>query len=310
MFRFFDVIKKEDEKLSKSSEKIKKGLASIFTGKKLDKKTIDELEELLITSDIGINIVENIIQFLEKNKFDKEITVNEVKEIIFQKLFGVFKNISSNFIDFDKKPYVLMFLGVNGSGKTTIIGKIAKKLKNEGKKVLLSACDTFRAGATEQLNEWAKKVGVDMVRAERENEDPSSVAYKSLLKAQKEDYDVLLIDTAGRFYNNQNLMAELEKMDRVLKKIDANTPDKNILVLDATIGQNSIKQLEVFDKSINVDGLIINKMDGTSKGGVLVSIVDRFRKPIYAVGVGEKIDDIKNFDAKEFLDELLGIFTI
>ncbi len=284
-------------------DKIKTGLSSIFTGKKLDEEMIEELENILITSDININIVNNITNFLRKNKYDKNVSIDDVKTIIFNEINKIFSTIKSDSIVLDKKPYVIMFSGVNGSGKTTIIGKIANKYKKQGKKVLLGACDTFRAGAVEQLNEWKNKANVDIITEEKA--DPASIAYKAYNKAKNEDYNLLLIDTAGRLQNNTNLMAELSKIQNVLKKIDDSLPHKSIIVLDATTGQNAIKQMELFSKAINIDSIIINKMDGTSKGGVLVSIIDQFKKPIIAVGVGEKIEDIEDFDNEKFIKNLI-----
>lgn len=309
MFTFLNTIKKEDGELDNSSKKIKVGLTSIFTGKKLDDDIIEELEDLLISSDININVVNSIIDYIRKNRYGKEVDVNDIKKIIFQRLKHIFSDISTDGIEFNKKPYVLMFIGVNGSGKTTIIGKLANELKKNNKKVLLAGCDTFRAGATEQLEIWKDRIGVDMVKSEKDKGDPSSVAYRALQKAKAEGYDVLMIDTAGRLQNNVNLMGELTKIENVLKKIDEDidSAKKTILVLDATTGQNSVKQFELFDKAVNVDGVIMNKMDGTSKGGILVSIVEKFRKPIYALGVGEKIDDVKNFNVDEYLSNLIGI---
>lgn len=284
-------------------DKIKSGLSSIFIGRKLDEEMIEELENILITSDININIVNNITNFLRKNKYDKNVSIDDVKTIIFNEINKIFSTIKSDSIVLDKKPYVIMFSGVNGSGKTTIIGKIANKYKKQGKKVLLGACDTFRAGAVEQLNEWKNKANVDIITEEKA--DPASIAYKAYNKAKNEDYDLLLIDTAGRLQNNTNLMAELSKIQNVLKKIDNSLPHKSIIVLDATTGQNAIKQMELFSKAINIDSIIINKMDGTSKGGVLVSVVDQFKKPIIAVGVGEKIEDIEDFNNEKFINNLI-----
>lgn len=307
MFKFLNTM--EEKELTNSYGKIKSGLTSIFTGKKLNDELLEELEDLLISSDIGIAVVENIIDFLRKNRYEKEITTNDVKKIIFQKLSHIFNGIHDDIVEFNRKSYVLMFVGVNGSGKTTMIGKLANELKKNNKKVLLAACDTFRAGAAEQLEVWKERARVDIIKGEGEHPDPASVAYKALQKAKAENYDVLMIDTAGRLQNNINLMAELVKIENVLKKIDENIEDskKNILVLDATTGQNAVKQFELFDKSININGVIMNKMDGTSKGGILVSLVEKFRKPIYAVGIGEKIDDIKNFSANEYLKHLVGM---
>lgn len=308
MFNFFSKLKKNDRELVKSSDKIKSGLFSIFNGKKLDQDIIDSLEELLITSDIGTVITSDIISLLSVNRFGKEITISDIKNLIYDRLIQSFDGVENNFIEFGgKKPYVMLFLGVNGCGKTTIIGKLAHQIKNSGKSVLLAACDTFRAGAVEQLKIWKDKAKVDIISAEKLNEDPSSLAYRAFKKAMDENYDVLLIDTAGRLQNNVNLMAELKKIENTLKKLDSDVPNKNILVLDATTGQNSLKQFEEFQKFVSVDGIIMNKMDGTSKGGILVNIVEKFKKPIYALGIGEKIGDIRDFTADEFLKNLLGI---
>lgn len=283
-------------------DKIKTGLGAIFNGKKLNDEMLEELENTLITSDININIVNDIIDFLKKNKFDKNITPEDVKKIIYTRISYVFKDVKNVKMELKHKPHVIMFSGVNGSGKTTVIGKIANKFND--KKVLLAACDTFRAGAIEQLNEWKKRANVDIIT--EENADPASVAYKAYKKAKEDDYDLLLIDTAGRLQNNANLMAELTKIQNVLRKNDENLPHNSVIVLDATTGQNAIRQMDFFSKAIDIDSIIMNKMDGTSKGGVLVSIVDKFKKPIIAIGTGEKIDDIEDFDVEKFVNRLLG----
>ena len=308
MFKFFKTINKEDKEISKSSDKIKFGLSSLVFGKKLTQDILDDIEDVLLTSDIGVKITNDVITFLKENRFNKETDLNDIKNIVYQKLLKSFENISSNYIDFNHKPYVILFLGVNGCGKTTIIGKFANQMKFDGRKVLLAACDTFRAGAVEQLKIWNERAETDIFLPERINEDPSSVAYKAYNKAKNENYDVLLVDTAGRLQNNTNLMSELKKIKNTLGKFDTNIPNKTILVLDATTGQNSIKQCEEFNKQINIDGIVMNKMDGSSKGGILISIADNFKKPIFAIGVGEKIDDIKNFNAEEFLKNLLGLY--
>jgi len=297
---------KIDNQLSKSSQKISKGLAGIFTGKKLDENLLEDLEDLLITSDLSFNIVSDILKKLRKNKFNKDTKTSDVKEIIAEELLSILKDYEKPLdIDYSKSPFVIMFVGVNGAGKTTAIGKIAHKLQTEGKKVLISACDTFRAGAVAQLEIWAERSGADFVQAEQEGGDPASVAYRSLQKAKDENYDVLLIDTAGRLQNNTNLMDELSKIKKVLQKLDDTKPNQTIMVLDATIGQNSKRQLEVFSKAVDIDGIIMNKLDGTAKGGILVSTVSEFKKPIYAIGVGEGIEDLKAFNAKEFVEGLL-----
>ncbi len=297
-----------ENKIDKSADKISNGLFSIFTGKKIDEELLEELEELLITSDLGLDITNKVLNEIRKNKYSKTSTIEDIK-LILSKYIKEFLHNSEKSLNIDpkRKPYVLLFVGVNGVGKTTVIGKIAKKLKEEGKKILIGACDTFRAGAVEQLDKWCKASDVEMVQAEKEGMDPSAVAYKSLEKAKKEGFDVLLLDTAGRMQNNTNLMQELQKIERVLKKIDEKGIDESILVLDATIGQNAKKQVEMFSKTLNISGLIMNKMDGTAKGGILVSIVHEFKKPIYAIGVGENIDDLQEFNSDDYIKSLLKL---
>lgn len=297
-----------ENKLDKTGNKISTGLFSIFTGKKIDDNLLDDLEELLITSDLGINITNKILSEIKKNKYTKTLSSEDIKDIIFRHLVDFLHGTEKKLnINSERKPHIIMFVGVNGVGKTTVIGKIAKKLKAEGKKVLIAACDTFRAGAVEQLEKWSKDSGVEMIQAEKEGMDPSAVAYKALEKAKKEKCDVLLIDTAGRMQNNTNLMQELEKIERVIKKLDGKGIDETILVLDASIGQNTKKQVELFNKATNVSGLIMNKMDGTAKGGILVAIADEFKKPIYAIGIGEGIDDLQEFNIENYVKGLLKI---
>ena len=297
-----------DNKMDKSADKISTGLFSIFSGKKIDDELLEELEELLIASDLGIDITNKVIGELKKNKYSKSSTTEDIKLILSKHIKEFLHNSEKQLvIDEKRKPYILMFVGINGVGKTTVIGKIAKKLKEEGKKVLIAACDTFRAGAVEQLELWCDKVGVEIVKAEKTGMDPSSVAYRALEKAKNENYDVLLVDTAGRMQNNINLMNELQQIERVLKKLDDKGVDETILVLDATIGQNAKKQVEIFNKMLNVSGLIMNKMDGTAKGGILVSIVHEFKKPIYAIGIGEGVDDLQEFNADDYIKSLLKL---
>lgn len=294
------------DKLDKTGNKISTGIFSIFTGKKIDDELLEELEEILITSDLGINITNKILAEIKKNKYQKNVSSNDIKDIIAKYLKEFLHGSEKKLVvNTERKPYIMMFVGINGVGKTTAIGKIAKKLKDEGKKVLISACDTFRAGAVEQLEKWAENSGVEIVKADKEGMDPSAVAYKSLEKAKKEKFDVLLIDTAGRMQNNINLMQELQKIERVLEKLDASGADERILVLDASVGQNAKKQLELFNKTIEISGLIMNKMDGTAKGGILVPLVNEFKKPIYAIGVGEGIEDLQEFNMENYIKSLL-----
>ncbi len=311
MFNFLKNKTKEEKELLKSSSKISKGLSSIFNSKKIDENSLEKLEELLITSDINVYIVEDIIEFIRNNRFNKETNLDDIKNIIYNKLMFIFKSVGDNsilnFDDGTKKPHVLLFLGVNGSGKTTFIGKLANKLRKDGKKVLLAGCDTFRVGASEQLEVWAEKANVDVILRNKEQQDPASVVYAAYNKAKSEDYDVLLVDTAGRLQNNANLMNELLKIVNIIKKLDPNAYCKNLLVLDATIGQNSNSQAMIFGEAINIDGIVMNKLDGTAKGGSLISIVNEIKRPVFAIGSGEKIDDLSNFDADIYLKKLLGI---
>ena len=285
-------------------------ISQIFTHKKLDLSTIEELEDLFITSDIGAETTNKIIENLKKQKFSKEKITDsdffEVKKFLQNEILKILEPCQKALeLDFTKSPIVIIFNGVNGAGKTTTIAKIAQKLKIQNKKVLLAACDTFRAGACEQLEIWAKKIDIDIVLPNRENEEPSSVAYRSLEFATKNQFDVILIDTAGRLHNKQNLMDELKKINKVIKKIDETAPHHNLLIIDGTTGQNSHNQLESFDEAIKISGIIITKLDGTAKGGAIISLADKFKKPIYAIGVGEKSSDLKEFDAQDFVNNLV-----
>lgn len=311
MFNFFKKSKKpEEEKLEEKQSKpsfLSKTIGSIFSQRKLDAKTLEELEEALIQADISFNSCQKILSEISSQKFDKNIDEDQIRSHLKQQILKIL-NKSTKKLDLtnsDKKPKTLIFNGVNGSGKTTTIGKIAFNLTGDGKKVLIAACDTFRAGAADQLEIWANRSNCEIVRADKEGQDPASVAFKALQKAKQENYDFLLIDTAGRLQNKKNLMDELGKINNVLKKIDENTVDENILVLDGTIGQNAKSQMEVFNEVVNLTGLIITKLDGTAKGGIAITLVDEFEKPIYAIGKGEKIEDLVEFDAQSYLDELI-----
>lgn len=287
---------------------IKTGLFSAIQGKKINKTTLDELEELLLTSDLGTTITDDILSFLRKNRFDKTITADDLKKIVYDRLLKSFDGVENDFNDFldgDRKPLVLLFIGVNGSGKTTMMGKMANGFKKRDKKVLMAACDTFRAAAVEQLTIWKQRADVDIITADRINEDPAALAYRALNRARVGDYDMLMIDTAGRLQNNSNLMAELGKIANTLKKLDPNISLKTLLTLDATTGQNSLRQFEEFQKSVAIDAIIMNKMDGTSRGGMLVNLVEKFKKPIYVLGIGEGIDDVVDFNPEKFLKKLL-----
>ncbi len=313
MFNFFKKSKPKEISEENTREKPKqqsflsKTIGSIFSQKKLDAKTLEQLEEALIQADISFNSCQKILAELSSKKFDKNIDEEQIRQHLKQQILKILAK-SSKKLDLNesnKKPKTLIFNGVNGSGKTTTIGKIAFNLTNDGKKVLIAACDTYRAGAADQLEIWANRSNCEIVRADKEGQDPASVAFKALQKAKQENYDFLLIDTAGRLQNKKNLMDELGKINNVLKKIDENAVDENILVLDGTIGQNAKSQMEVFNEVVNITGLIITKLDGTAKGGIAITLVDEFQKPIYAIGKGEKIEDLQEFDAVKYVNALL-----
>ena len=289
------------------TSRISAAITQIFTHKKLDDETIEQLEESLIISDMGNEAVSEILQNLRAKKFEKNIGAEEIKSFLIDEIVKILRPCEKSLnLDELHKPQVIIFNGVNGAGKTTTIGKIAANLKNQKKKVLIAACDTFRAAASQQLEIWAKRIGCEIILPQKEGEDPASVAYRALDLAKKNVFDVLLIDTAGRLQNKQNLMNELKKINTVLKKIDALAPQENLLILDATTGQNAKSQMEVFDQIVNVTGLVITKLDGTAKGGVVVALARKFSKPIYAVGVGERAEDLQEFDAENFARNLVG----
>lgn len=306
LFKLFAKSKISDQ-LKKSSEKLSQAITQIFTHKKIDNQTLEELEEILIMSDIGVDSSKELINDIRQQKLEKNAEINDIKKILINKICDILKkNEGKTLFDESKKPQVIIFNGVNGAGKTTTIGKIAHNLKNQHKKILIAACDTFRAGASSQLEIWAQRANCEIIMPIKEGEDPASVAFRALNHAKNNGYDILLIDTAGRLQNKQNLMDELKKINNVIKKIDPSAPHLNLLIIDATIGQNSYQQTEIFNKNIGIDGLIITKLDGSSKGGVVVAISKIFAKPIFAIGIGEKIEDLQEFNAEEFAKKLLG----
>ena len=289
--------------LSQSSEKISSGLKNILKSKKIDKNTLDNLEELLIESDLGINFTSEIISELEKKKLVDTSSEN-VASLIQKKIFELLSPLEKD-LDVSHTPHVILVVGVNGAGKTATIGKIASKFKKQKKKIGLVAADTFRAAASEQLEVWASRTQSSFFSG-KELSDPASLAYSSVKKAISEDIDLLLIDTAGRLHNKTDLMNELSKIIRVLKKIDESFPHEVLLVLDGNIGQNSIIQAQTFKEICGIDGLIITKLDGTAKGGVIVPIANELKIPIYALGVGESKDDLVKFDAESFSKALVS----
>lgn len=282
-----------------------KKLSSIFTNKKLDNTTLENLEELLITSDISYDIVENIIQTIKRQKFGKDTTDTEIKHILKDELLKLIQPFETKFEIKNNKPFSIIMIGVNGSGKTTTIGKLCHKYVTEGKSVSVIACDTFRIAATEQLADWVNKAGAKLIA--KNNANPSGLAYDGYNIAKSQNDDIVFIDTAGRLSNNDNLMAELEKIIKTIKKINSTAPDKTILVLDGNGGQNSIIQMEKFSQNINIDGFIITKTEGSSKSGFIISLINKYKKPVYFLANGEKADDIKEFSSTEFINNLLEL---
>ena len=292
--------------LSRSANALADNLSGLFKKKKLDTETISQLTEALVRADIGSIRASNIADAVAKGRYDAEISESELKSVLAAQIASILKPVEQPFvIDRSRKPFVILIVGVNGTGKTTTIGKLAQKYSREGKRLMLAAGDTFRAAAVEQLQLWGARTGSE-VFARGSGADAAGLAYDALAKARADGLDVLLIDTAGRLQNKADLMAELTKIVRVLKKLDADAPHAVLLVLDATVGQNAISQLETFKATVPVTGLVMTKLDGTAKGGILVALADRFELPIAYVGVGEGAEDLQPFSARAFADALTG----
>ena len=297
--------------LSKSASKVEGAIASITGKKTIDQETIDDIEDQLILADLGIEVAARITKKIKDQKFElnknKEIEkldiaktlASEIEQILLPCEKNLFENVSS-------KPHVLFLAGVNGSGKTTTAGKIAEQFRLQNKSVVLAASDTFRAAAVEQLKTWGKRVGAKVVSG-IDGGDSGAVAFKALQLAKNEDIDVVIIDTAGRLQNKKDLMEELTKTCRVLSKLDKDAPHQKVVVLDGTVGQNAHSQLKSFDEAIGLTGMIITKLDGSAKGGVVVSLAENYKIPIHAVGVGEGLDDLQTFKASSFSMALAGL---
>jgi fused signal recognition particle receptor len=292
--------------LSKSSKSITSSITSIFTKRKLDATTLEELEDVLIQADLGIAVSERIIKAVSAGRYDKEIEPEEVKRILAEEVAKVLKPVEVPFNFGSEKPFVVLVVGVNGAGKTTTIGKLGSIARGEGFKVMFAACDTFRAAAIEQLTIWGERVGAKTL-SRPTGSDSSGLAYDAMQTAKEDGTDILFIDTAGRLQNKAYLMDELDKIVRVVKKQDETAPHAVLLILDATTGQNAISQAEIFTKVAGVTGLIMTKLDGTARGGILVAIAEKLALPIHAIGVGETIDDLQPFDADAFARAISGI---
>ena len=285
----------------KSASTFTSGLKNIIVKKEIDDQTLDKIEEYLIQSDVGLEAAEEIKTIIGQEKIDsKKDTMEEVNLILRDYIINLMKPLENeNFFDKKDKLNAVLVSGVNGVGKTTTIGKIGKILKSNGNKVMFSACDTFRAAAIEQLENWANKIDVQIIKS-TQGSDPASVAYKAVEDAMKNNFNHVLIDTAGRLQNKKNLMEEYKKIANVTKKIDPNAPHEVVLVLDATSGQNVINQVEEFNKIIPLTGLIMTKLDGTAKGGILLALAKKYKLPIIALGLGEKEDDLQIFNSEKF----------
>jgi len=292
--------------LSKSSKNLSSGLNDLFFKKKIDDNMLNELEDFLIQSDVGVESAKELREKFANTKVNpKTVKKDEIFKIFSNYVSEILKPLEKNLENINKnKPSVILVAGVNGVGKTTTIGKLGKILGQNNKKIVLGAADTFRAAAVSQLEVWAKKINADIIKSE-EGADPASVAYKALDYAKKNNFDYLLIDTAGRLQNKKNLMDEFKKITKVVKKIDSNAPHETFLVLDATTGQSAINQVEEFKKITPITGIIMAKLDSTAKGGILLAIGRKFKLPIVALGMGEKEDDLQAFNSEYFSNALM-----
>ena len=293
--------------LSRSSDRLRDNIASIFTKRKLDDASLEELEEVLIQADLGVETAAQLVADFGRTRFGKEVSEQEVRGALAQSVAQILAPVARPLeLDPARRPEVILVCGVNGTGKTTTIGKLAQQFRSEGKRVVLAAGDTFRAAAIEQLQIWGERTGAPVVTRPA-GADAAGLAYDALERARAEQADVLLIDTAGRLHNKAALMDELAKVVRVLKKLEPEAPHHTLLVLDATTGQNARNQVETFSQMVPITGLIVTKLDGTARGGVVVALAKRFGLPVHAVGVGESVSDLRPFEARAFADALMGL---
>ncbi len=293
--------------LSRTSENLTIGIAALFTDRKLDNATLEDLEDLLITADLGIGIASRLTTDLGREKFDRKVTDLEIRETFAATIADVLEPVARPLdIDPSHKPHVILVCGVNGSGKTTTIGKLARQWTNEGKTVWLAAGDTFRAAAIEQLQVWGERTGVPVI-ARPQGTDPAALAFDAVSQAREAGADVLMIDTAGRLQNRAELMDELAKVVRVIAKQIPGSPHDCLLVLDGTVGQNAHSQVRVFRDMVAITGLVITKLDGSARGGIVVGLADTFGLPVHAIGVGEQAEDLRPFEARSFGRSLMGL---
>ncbi len=293
--------------LFRSSQAIAKGIAEVFTKRKLDALTLEELEDVLLRADLGVAASARIAAAVGAARYEKDIEPDEVRAILANEVERILDKVALPLdVDTSKRPFVVLVVGVNGSGKTTTIAKLASKWRGEDKKVVLAAGDTFRAAAVEQLRVWGDRLGASVV-AGKEGADAAGLAFDAIKTAREQNADILLMDTAGRLQNRAELMAELEKIVRVMKKADPESPHATLLVLDATVGQNALTQVDVFGKTAGVTGLVMTKLDGTARGGILVAIAEQYGLPIHFVGVGESAEDLEPFTARDFSRAIAGL---
>jgi fused signal recognition particle receptor len=293
--------------LSRSSNSISAGLAAIFTRRKLDLAMLEELEDVLIRADLGVATSARIAKAIGEGRYDEDVGVDEVKEILAAEVERVLAPCALPLeIDPNRQPFVILVVGVNGSGKTTTIGKLAAQFLAKGHKVMLAAGDTFRAAAIEQLQIWGERLGCPVI-ARKQGSDASGLAFDAIKEARESGASVLLMDTAGRLQNRAELMAELDKIIRVMRKVDESAPHAVLLVLDATVGQNALSQVDIFERVAGVTGLVMTKLDGTARGGILVAIAEQFELPIHYIGVGEGVNDLESFEARDFARAIAGL---
>ncbi|MGY4465744.1 fused signal recognition particle receptor [Bradyrhizobium sp. LB9.1b] len=294
--------------LKRTSSSLGTAVADLVTKRKLDRAMLDDIEDVLLRADLGTSVAVRIADAVGTGRYDKAISADEVKDVVATEVEKVLAAVAKPLeIDAGKKPFVILVVGVNGSGKTTTIGKLSQKFASEGRKVMLAAGDTFRAAAIEQLKVWGERTKTPVISG-AQGSDSASLAFNALTAAKEQAVDVLLIDTAaGRLQNKAELMNELEKVVRVIRKVDATAPHAVLLVLDATVGQNALSQVEAFHRTAGVTGLVMTKLDGTARGGILVALAEKFKLPVHFIGVGEGVDDLAPFTARDFARAIAGI---
>ena len=291
--------------LKRTSSQLGTAITGLLTKRKLDASTLEELENELIRADFGVDVADRTIAALRRGRFEKDITPEELQSLLAAEIEKTMAPVAKP-LEISSRPFVILVTGVNGSGKTTTIGKLAARFRAEGKSVMLVAGDTFRAAAIEQLGIWAARTGAT-IKKSTQGADPASLAFDAISAAKSEGVDIVLVDTAGRLQNRTELMGELEKIVRVMRKVEPTAPNAVLLVLDATVGQNALSQVDIFGKIAGVTGLVMTKLDGTARGGILVAIADRFKLPVHFIGVGEGVDDLAPFTERDFARAVVGL---